>query len=345
MEKEIFLSRDDLIYHLNKKNYEDLALKANLLTKKYRKDFVHYRGIIEFSNICQKNCFYCGLRQDNKINRYSLSKEEILNLVYFAKKKRYGSIVLQSGELNNENRISFLIDVIKTIKEKTNLGITLSLGEMPKEAYLDLFKNGAHRYLLRIETSNKKIYEKIHPKDHKFENRINCLENLKKIGYQVGSGVMIGVPYQTIQDLADDLIFFKEIDLDMIGMGPYVENENAALFNIKPLLKDPFDLSIKMVSLARLFLKDVNIAATTALQVFKPNGREIALQSGANIIMPIITPLQNRKDYLIYPDKPCMNESKEECQLCLEKRLSKINKKIGYDEYGDSIHFFKRKKL
>ncbi|NGX55941.1 MAG: [FeFe] hydrogenase maturase subunit HydE [Candidatus Anoxychlamydiales bacterium] len=341
MEKEIFLSRDDLIYFLQQKDSKDLFFKANEYTKKLKKDFVHFRGIIEFSNICQKNCLYCALRKDQKINRYTMTKEEILSCAMFAWKKGYGSIVLQSAELTIPSRISFLMDLIKEIKEKTNLGITLSLGELDEDVLLDFFKRGAHRYLLRIESSNKKIYEKIHPKDHKFENRLNCLLNLKKIGYQVGTGVMIGLPFQTIQDLADDLIFFKKMDIDMLGMGPYVENKNTPLKE-KAILKNPFDLSIKMIALARLFLKDINIAATTALQVFKLNGREIALKAGANILMPIITPTDKRKDYLIYPDKPCVNESKEECQICLEKRMKSINKKIAYDEYGDSAHYFKR---
>lgn len=345
MEKETFISKEKLIRHLQEKDPKQIVSlfkRANDLTENFYQNKIHFRGIIEFSNVCQKNCFYCGLRKDADIPRYSMTKKQIMNCARFCRENGYGSIVLQSGEVNAPKRMDFLLDVVSTIKKKIPLGITLSLGELPKESLKALFDAGARRYLLRIETSNEKLYGKMHPPDHSFQNRIKTLENLKMIGYQVGTGVMIGLPFQTYEDLANDLIFFKEMDIDMIGMGPYVPHPQTPLFKEKMTLTDPFTLSLKMVALARLFLKDVNIAATTALQVFDPKGREKALLAGANILMPIVTPKSLRKNYLIYPNRPCVEDSKEKCFNCLKNRIKSINKKIGCGRQGNSIHFTKR---
>jgi len=345
MAKEIYLSKKELIDYLSttsKEKIQYLFNEANKLCERLYGNKVHFRGIIEFSNICQKNCLYCGLRKDFEIDRYQMTKDEILHCAEFCYKKGYGSLVLQSAELETKKRMEFLFEVISTIKKRFNLGMTLSLGELSKEALKELFKCGAHRYLLRIETSNEKLYNKIHPQDHSFQNRLNTLENLKSIGYQVGTGVMIGLPFQTIEDLADDIIFFKNFDIDMLGMGPYVPHPKTPLYKKKPLLANGFELALKMVALSRLYLKDVNIAATTALQAFDPKGREKALLCGANILMPIVTPKNLRKNYLIYPNKPCIEDTKEKCFNCISSRLKSINKKMGHKKYGDSLHFFKR---
>ena len=347
MAKEIFLSKNRLIDYLSttsKEKIQNLFFEANELCNKIYGNKVFFRGIIEFSNICNKNCLYCGLRKDLEIERYQMTKEDILKCAEFCYKKGYGSLVLQSGEFETEKRIEFLSDVVSSIKKKFNLGMTLSLGELSKDSLKELFKSGAHRYLIRIETSNEELYNKIHPKDHSFKNRINTLENLKSIGYQVGTGVMIGLPFQTIENLADDIIFFKNLDVDMLGMGPYVQNPQTPLFIEKPILANPFELALKMVALCRVYLKDVNIAATTALQTFDKKGREKALLCGANILMPIVTPTNLRKNYLIYPDKPCIEDTKEKCFNCISARLKSINKEIGYNKLGDSFHFFERKK-
>jgi biotin synthase len=347
MTKEISLSKKDLIYYLksiNEQEIQDLFKRANLLSEKLFQNKIHFRGIIEFSNICEKNCYYCGLRKDLKIPRYIMSKDEILQMARFCFEMGYGSIVLQSGEVLSPKREDFLIDLVSSIKEKYDLGITLSLGEVSKTILKKLFYAGAQRYLLRIETSNKEHYQKLHPKDHSFENRIKTLQTLKDIGYQVGTGVMIGLPFQTFDDLAQDILFYKKFDIDMIGMGPYVAHEKTPLFKHNSLLKDPFMLSLKMIALSRLFLKDVNIAATSALQAFDKTGREKALLCGANILMPIVTPKHLRKNYLIYPSKPCQEDTKEKCFACLTNRLKSINKKIAKNEFGNSIHFLKRQK-
>jgi len=350
MTQEIFLSnKKDILYYLktkSKKKIQNLFSEANTLLEKYRGNKIHYRGLIEFSNVCEKNCLYCGLRKDLKIDRYTMTKKEILSAAKFCFDRGYGSLCMQSGEITSQKRLEFLVDVISAIKKEYNLQMTLSFGEMPKTSLQKLFDAGGRRYLLRIETSNEKLYEKLHRKDdkHEFKTRINTLKNLKSIGFQVGTGIMIGLPYQTYDDLANDLLFFKEIDIDMLGMGPYVPHPKSPLYIVKPRLKDAYALSIKMVALARLFLKDVNIAATTAMQVFDKKGRERALSAGANILMPIVTPINLRKNYLIYPDKPCVEDTKEQCFNCLNARLRSINKEMGKNEFGDSAHFFKRTK-
>jgi len=345
MGKEIFLSKKKIIDYLSTTSEMEINYlfnEANKLCERLRGNKIHFRGIIEISNICQKNCLYCGLRKDFVIDRYLMTKEEILHAAEFCYKKGYGSLVLQSGEVETENRMEFLFDVVSTIKKKYNLGMTLSLGELSKESLKELFKCGGHRYLLRIETSNETLYNKIHPKDHNFQTRLKTLENLKSIGYQVGTGVMIGLPFQTLEDLADDIIFFKDFDVDMLGMGPYIPHPKTPLYIDKPILRDAFGLALKMIALTRLYLKDVNIAATTALQAFDPKGREKALLCGANILMPIVTPKDLRKNYMIYPNKPCIEDTKEKCFGCISTRLKSIDKEMGYKQLGDSIHFFKR---
>jgi biotin synthase len=206
---------------------------------------------------------------------------------------------------------------------------------------------GAHRYLLRIEVSNPELYGKLHPNDrhHDYNERIGALRRLRKTGYQVGTGVMIGLPFQTLPDLADDLLFFREFDIDMAGMGPYIEHEDTPLFRFRNELlplRERFLLSLKMVALLRILMKDINIAATTAMQAIDPQGREKALLVGANVIMPNLTPLKYRQDYLLYENKPCLDEESEECKSCLEARIALAGDEIGYGEWGDSKHFNRR---
>jgi biotin synthase len=229
------------------------------------------------------------------------------------------------------------------------MGITLSLGEQSEDTYRKWKEEaGVRRYLLRIETSNPALYKKLHPDNelHSYNTRLKSLELLRKLDYQVGSGVMIGLPFQTIEDLADDLIFFKEFDIDMAGMGPYIEHEDTPLYKYRNLLiskQERFELSLKMVALLRIIMKDINIAATTAMQTLDKMGREKALKVGSNIIMPNLTPVKYRENYLLYEDKPCIDEEASECKNCLEARIHIAGDEIGYGEWGDSIHFEKRK--
>ena len=310
---------------------------------------VYFRGLIEFSNICSKDCLYCGIRKSNeKVIRYEATDTEILDACRFAWQNRFGSVVLQSGELSSQSFINRVDRLLRKIKEISNgeLGITLSCGEQNLETYRQWRKSGAHRYLLRIESSNPELYRKIHPDNdfHNFEYRLQALADLKTAGFQVGTGVMIGLPFQSVQDLANDLLFLKKMDVDMVGMGPYIEHENTPLYSFRSGLKtkaERFDLSLKMIAALRLLMPDINIAAATALQAIDPSGREKALTIGANILMPNLTPCQYRKEYQLYEDKPCLDEDAELCRNCLEARIELAGCEIGYDEWGDSKHFLK----
>jgi biotin synthase len=320
--------------------------EAYQVKRTYLGNTVYFRGIIEFSNICRKDCFYCGIRKSNRtVPRFCMSEKEIVEAAVFADRSGYGSIILQSGERSDEQFVAFVEKVIRDIKRKTanRLGITLSLGEQTQETFQRWFTAGAHRYLLRIETSNKELYQRLHPGDHYYEVRLRSLDLLRRIGYQVGTGVMIGLPYQSHADLVNDIFFFEEHDVDMLGMGPYILHKNTPLADIPDF--DPgknFRLSLKIIALARLHLKDINIAATTALQALDPRGREEGLQAGANIIMPNITPVQYRNSYQLYDGKPCLDENARACKSCLEKRIRSIGEEIGYRRWGDSPHFFKK---
>jgi len=349
------LTKDDIIYLLktDKTERNILFKKSAQVKEKSIGNKVYYRGLIEFSNICDKDCFYCGIRKSNtNFTRYNISDNEILKAAKFAYKENYGSIVLQSGEISNNsfaNRISNLLQEIKKLS-KNKLGITISLGEQSLETYKKWFNAGAHRYLLRIESSNRNLYYKIHPNnnEHNFDNRINCLKSLKQIGYQTGTGVMVGLPFQTYDDLADDLLFMKNLDIDMCGMGPYIEHKDTPLFKYRDKLlplEDRFILTLKMIAILRLLMPDINIAAATALQAIDKIGREKALKIGANIIMPNITPGKFRDDYNLYENKPCTDEEADDCKQCLEARIAISGNDIGYGQWGDSLHFKKRMKI
>lgn len=311
---------------------------------------VWFRGLIEFSNICGKDCLYCGIRKGNRnLQRYNLSDEEIIAAARFAFENNYGSVALQSGELESQfvaDRIENLLHRISELSDG-KLGVTLSVGEHDYNIYERWFKAGAHRYLLRVESTNQELYSKIHPNDskHDFNRRLDCLKALQDIGYQTGTGVMIGLPFQTMDDLAGDLLFMKEFDIDMCGMGPYIEHADTPLIKYSDQLlplKERFDLTLKMIALIRIMMQDINIVAATALQAIDPIGREKAVMIGANIIMPNITPGKYRDSYKLYDNKPCTDDSAEDCQSCLEARISLADSEIIYGEWGDSKHYSKR---
>ena len=310
---------------------------------------VYFRGLVEFSNLCAKDCLYCGIRKSNeKVIRYEATDDEILEACRFAWENRFGSVVLQSGELSSPAFVTRVDLLLRKIKELSGgeLGITLSCGEQTIETYRQWFESGAHRYLLRVESSNPDLYRKIHPENvfHSFDRRLQALKDIKATGYQVGTGVMIGFPFQTTEDLANDLLFFKQIDVDMVGMGPYIEHEDTPLYKFRKDIntkKERFDLALKMVATLRLLMPDINIAAATALQAIDPAGREKALTIGANILMPNLTPTKYRKEYQLYEDKPCLDEDAELCKNCLEARIEISGCEIGYGEWGDSKHFLK----
>jgi biotin synthase len=346
------LNKEQIIDLLKSKDEERTALlkKSQQVKNDVLGNKVYFRGLIEFSNICSKDCLYCGIRKSNyNVMRYEATDEEILEACTFAWENKFASVVLQSGEISSPIFVKRVDCLLKKIKQVSNneLGITLSCGEQSRETYLRWKESGAHRYLLRIESSNRDLYYKIHPNNdrHSFERRLEALQFLKETGYQVGTGVMVGLPFQTYNDLANDLLFFKELDIDMCGMGPYIEHEDTPLFDHRGLLmpkQERFDLTLNMIAVLRLLMPDINMAAATALQAIDPAGREKALVVGANVIMPNLTPTAYRKDYELYEDKPCLDEDKELCRNCLEARIEMSGNEIGFGEWGDSKHFYKR---
>lgn len=356
IEKES-LSKDDIITLLSLKNQKDITILRNsacqIMSEKCGTN-VYYRGLIEFSNVCVNDCYYCGIRKSNHgVERFTLTRDQIVDAACWCAKEGYGSVVLQSGDRNDPKFIGFVEDVLKEIKKRTvserqpqGIGITLCVGEQSSETYQRFFNAGAHRYLLRIESTNPELFHSIHPKNQTLERRIQCIKKLQEIGYQVGTGVMIGLPEQSIEDLACDILFFKENNIDMIGMGPYIVHQqtpmNCYTDEIRQKQADIFQLALRMIAVTRLVLKDVNIAATTALQAVDPTGREQGLQFGANVVMPQLTPGDVRRQYTLYDGKPCLDEVAEDCKHCLEKRIRSIGRKVAFYEWGDPRHFFNR---
>jgi biotin synthase len=350
--KKLQPNRNDLKSLLESEGEEmDMLLgRGRAIREREVGDRVHFRGLIEFSNICGKDCYYCGIRSSNrKVQRYNLTDEQILEAARFAHENKYGSLVLQSGEMESPEftgRVEKLLTEIKRLSAGT-LGITLSLGEQQPEVYERWYEAGAHRYLLRIETSSAELYRRLHPDDHRhsYQRRLDCLGTLRSIGYQTGTGVMIGLPFQETRHLVDDLLFMKQIDVDMVGMGPYIEHPDTPLFRYRDQLlpiADRFELALKMIATLRILMPDINIAAATALQAIDPLGREKAIRVGANIMMPNITPGKFRNDYALYENKPCVDEEPDECLHCLDVRVQLADGEIGYGEWGDSIHFNRR---
>ncbi|MGE5317446.1 MAG: [FeFe] hydrogenase H-cluster radical SAM maturase HydE [Chloroflexota bacterium] len=348
------LTRNDIITLLNADGNDTNKIfeLSSRIKEQHIGNIVYFRGLIEFSNICEKNCLYCGIRRDNyNVTRYNLSDDQILEAAQFAYENNYGSVVLQGGELESSFFTKRIEKLVKQIKDNSNgeIGITLSVGEQTLDTYKCWFEAGAHRYLLRIESSNRELYYKIHPNDdkHYFDRRLKALHDLRTAGYQVGTGVMIGLPFQTIENLADDILFMRDLNIDMCGMGPYIEHIDTPLWEFKDQLlplNERFNLALKMIAVLRILMKDINIASATALQAIDPIGREKALKIGANIIMPNITPGTYRNNYKLYENKPCTDENASDCTNCLEARIKLSGNSIGYGSWGDSLHFKNKNK-
>ncbi len=321
------LEKDEIVYLLNFAD-DNLFKTANEQRKNFVGEEVHLRGLIEFSNICKCNCQYCGLQNQNKnLQRYRLNEKEIIECAKNGAKLGYKTIVLQSGEDSffNAERI---VRIIKEIK-KFDVAITLSIGEREFEEYKQFKEAGADRYLIRIETTDENLYKKLHP-NMSFENRIRCLKDLRKLNYEVGSGCLVGLPHQTVDSLANDILFFKKMNFDMIGIGPFIKNPDTPLANAQDWT-DNFVMSLKVMAITRLLLPDINIPATTAMETLNPNGRIIALQSGANVVMPNITSEKYKKDYKIYPNKICLDEEPQKCRNCISAKITSIGRIVSKD--------------
>jgi len=349
------LGREDLAKILGARepaDVEAIRAEAERVLLENCGDGVYLRGLVEASNACACDCLYCGIRKSNRnVHRYTLSTDEIVACARQCADYGYGSMVIQSGERADRKFIDLVAGAVERIKRETRserqpegLGITLCIGQQSFETYKRLYDAGAHRYLLRIETTNPELFAKIHPSDQSLASRVECLRMLREIGYQVGTGVMIGLPGQTLTDLADDILFFARHDIDMIGMGPFIPHPDTPLGDAScPDVPDRVRLALLMIAATRLKLRDVNIASTTALQALDPVGREKGLKFGANVIMPQMSPTDVREDYQLYPGKPCLDEDAKECQSCLNMRIEFAGRRIGYHAWGDSLHARKRR--
>lgn len=308
---------------------------------------VYPRALIEFSNQCALNCFYCGLRRSNTgLARYHLAVDEIVELAIQAWDMGLHSLALQSGEIWNNNEVPLLIEAIRLIKQATTnngsegMGITLSIGELSFDEYQALFDAGAHRYLLRIETSNPDLFRRIHPPSQSYDRRLECLGYLKQIGYQVGTGVMVGLPGQTYEQLAGDLEFFREWDIDMLGMGPYIIHPDTPLARSRqPIITPAFATTLKMMALARLTMPEINMVCSTALQTINPAGLALGIKAGANVVMPVMTPEERRREYSLYSNKKYSSLDK------LINSIADLGYELALSSWGDSRHYYKRQNL
>jgi len=305
--------------------------RADKIRKEHMGDEVYLRGIIEFSNVCSNKCAYCGIRaQNTKVNRYHMEADEILAVAKQMAGWQQGTIVLQSGEANSPEENKRIGEIVKRIKKETNLAVTLSVGNRSKDVYKYWHDCGADRYLLRFETSDPKLFAEMHP-DCTLDERLACLDALRETGYQVGGGFMIGVPGETKEILAKNILLCREYDFDMIGIGPFIPHPDTPFGNKTNAYKDDTDMFFVAVAVLRIFNPDAHIPATTAFDAVFPGheGRNLVLQRGANIFMPNNTPQKYRGDYLLYPDKPCVDEDTGQCAICIAGRISLLGRKIG----------------
>jgi len=305
---------------------------ADNVRKEFCGDGILLRGIVEFSNFCDKECSYCGLNKNNRnLSRYRLSQEQLLKSVEDLVSCNIKTVVLQSGE-DQALDAGWLADIIRRIKSRFDLAVTLSVGERRREDYQLWRQAGADRYLLKIETSDQDLYSSMHPQ-MSFAQRLNCLDVLRKLGYQVGSGNIIGLPGQSLKTIAGDILFFKQGNFDMIGIGPFIPHPET---RFATQTKGEALLTLKAIALTRILTRNTHLPSTTALGSLGQDYRPEGLKSGANVLMPNFTPQPYRKLYQIYPGKKCINEPVGSCSFCLEDMAKSINRFIDYSK-GDSL--------
>ncbi len=338
LEREQALPRKDwimLISNFTPTDADYLFERARTVSRIYYGNRVFIRGLIEFTNYCKNDCYYCGIRRsNNNARRYRLTKEEILNCCRHGYGLGFRTFVLQGGEDGHYTDM-VLTDLVSDIrKEFPDCAITLSVGERSRQSYEKLYKAGADRYLLRHETYNDGHYARLHPPELTAANRKQCLRDLKEIGYQVGTGFMVGSPWQTTEHLADDMLFLKELNPQMVGIGPFIPHHDTPFFN-KPA--GTAELTLFLLGAIRLMLPKVLLPATTALGTIEPNGRERGILAGANVVMPNLSPTDVRKNYLLYDNKICTGDEAAESVEHLRQSI----KKIGYEAViarGDSLN-------
>lgn len=330
-----YLEKKEIIYlldHINEEEQQILFNRANETRLKYYGNYVYMRAIIEFSNICKQDCMYCGIRKSNKkAKRYRLSKEQILECCEEGYKLGYRTFVLQGGE-DDWYTQEKLAEIIKEIKDRyEDVALTLSIGEKSYEEYEILHKCGADRFLLRHETATKELYEQLHP-NMSFENRRQCLSDLKEIGYQVGAGFLVGLPNQGNEDFANDLLFLKDIQPDMIGIGPFLPHHQTPLKDEKG---GDLDKALIMIALTRLMVPECLLPATTAMGTISKQGREIALKAGANVVMPNLSPTTVRSKYELYDNKMYTGDEAAECLKDIERKINSAGFQVDMG-IGDS---------
>ena len=332
------LNRQQLLAWLKETDPSRLALlwtSADRIRHEHVGDAVHLRGLVEISNYCRRACGYCGIRAENQqIERYRMTHDEILSCAKQAINYGYGTVVLQAGE-DLGLRATWVRDVIRSIKQ-LGVAVTLSLGERSSEELVMWKEAGADRYLLRFETSSNALYEQIHPSlSHEQSDRLALLKSMREMGYEIGTGVMVGIPGQDWDSLANDILTFESLDIDMLGVGPFIPHPATPLGQADIIASGEQvpateDVVYRVIALSRIVCPEANIPSTTALATInKVNGRELGLIRGANIVMPNLTPVQYRVKYEIYPDKACVNETAEECSRCLEARVASVGRSIG----------------
>jgi biotin synthase len=321
------LSDEELMSLLSAEAHDFCLLRAadEVRRKIYGTD-VYIRGIVEFTNYCKNSCYYCGIRRDNaKAARYRLSLEEILSCCRMGYALGFRTFVLQGGE-DPHYTDDLMCEIVSEIRRKYgDCAITLSLGERSRDSYQALFDAGADRYLLRHETANEKHYRMLHPDSMSLENRKNCLWDLKDIGYQVGSGFMVGSPGQTTAHIIEDLRFLQELRPAMIGIGPYIRHQDTPFKNFR---SGELKLCLRLIAILRLMFPYALIPATTALGTIAPDGRERGLLAGANVVMPNLSPTNVRQLYKLYDNKICLNEEAAECSRCIAERVEQAGYRI-----------------
>ncbi len=329
------LTKSEIVRLLTLEDAAKLFAAADSVRKQFVGDGVYLRALIEFSNYCKNNCLYCGIRAGNtSVRRYRLSPEQIIQTAQKAAGYGYKTVVLQSGE-DGWFDVDKLCEIIREIK-KLDVALTLSIGEKSREEYKAYRDAGADRYLLRIETTDKKLYEKLDP-GMSWNNRVRCLHDLKALGYEVGSGSLVGLPGQTVESLADDLLFFQQLPVDMAGIGPFIPHPQTPLAAEKS--DGHFELALNMMAVMRLLLPDINIPATTAMETLHPQGRLLALQAGANVVMPNTTGTEFRPMYELYPGKICLGDDAKKCRYCVEAKINSIGRHVEHSKgfHGDYL--------
>ena len=328
------LSKNEIVRLLADEQNEPALLKrADRIRKKYVGDAIHLRGLIEFSNICRNNCLYCGIRRGNgKVARYRMEEDELVETARRAAALGFKTVVMQSGEdmYYTQEKMCRIIEAIK----KFDVAVTLSIGEWSYGDYKAFREAGADRYLMRIETTDKDLYHRLDP-GMSWQHRYECLLMIKELGYELGSGIMVGLPGQSLESIAADLMFLRRLGVDMAGIGPFIPHPET------PLAGEPggsLHLALRTMAIMRLLLPDINIPATTAMESLHPDGRMMALQGGANVVMPNVTEGEYRKLYELYPGKICVNDTPVHCRSCISRKILSIGRTIGtgYGSHRDN---------